>query len=283
MKSRMTIAIIGAGGKMGMRIISNLQKHPYRLMCSEKSKDGHKRLKQKGLEPVDSVEAVPQVDLVILAVPDRLIKKISEDLVPLMKPHASLLLLDPAAAYIDELALRDDCTFVATHPCHPALFSVQETQEAREDFFGGIAAKQDIVIALIQGTEKNFKRTEKICREIFAPVVNCHRITVEQMAILEPAAAEVVAASAAVLMKQATDEAIRQGVPEAAAKAFMLGHAQIPLAIAFGKVSNPFSDAAQVAIKVGFERVIRKEWREVFNRDFLKKTVYRMLHPEANE
>jgi len=101
------------------------------------------------------------------------------------------------------------------------------------------------------------------------------------MALLEPAAAEVVIAACAVLMKQALEEAVKQGVPEEAARAFLLGHVQIPLAIVFGKVSSPFSDAAQIAVKVGFEKVIKENWREVFDREALRETIHCMLHPKG--
>jgi hypothetical protein len=279
MSDTLNVAVIGAGGKMGCRIVDNLVKQPHRLLLCETGPAGIERLRERRLSVTPAEAAVPESDIVILAVPDRLIHEISGHLVPLMRPETTLIILDPAAAYLKELALRPDCSFVAMHPCHPALFGEQESPEARADLFGGVAAKQDIVIALIQGTEDSLLRAEGLCREAFAPVVNSHRITVEQMAILEPAAAEVVTAAAAVLMKQALEEAVRQGVPEPAAQAFLLGHAQIPLAIAFGRVSNPFSDAAKVAIQIGFERVIRKDWRKVFERKILKDTIRRMLHP----
>jgi hypothetical protein len=118
---------------------------------------------------------------------------------------------------------------------------------------------------------------------MFAPVANAHRITVEQMAILEPAAAEVCAASAAALMKAAMDEAIARGVPAEAARAFLLGHAQIPLAIVFGKIGSPFSDAAKIAMKVGSEKVINPAWREVFEPEAIRATIHRMLHPEEEK
>ena len=56
----------------------------------------------------------------------------------MMKKGATFILLDPAAAYAREVALRDDCTFVVTHPCHPAIFYEQDTPEARADMFGGV-------------------------------------------------------------------------------------------------------------------------------------------------
>jgi D-apionate oxidoisomerase len=205
---------------------------------------------------------------------------VSADVVPRMKAGAVAILLDPAAAHNDEVSLRDDCSFVVTHPCHPPLFGSQETPEARRDFFGGIHAKQDIVVALHRGTEEAYRLAEQVCREMFAPVVKAHRITVAQMAMLEPAMAEVCAASAAKLMKDALDEAIARGVPAEAARSFMLGHAQIPLAIVFGEIASPFSDAAKIAMQVGAERVIRSDWRGVFEPAEIRATIHRMLHGE---
>jgi len=276
---KLTIAIIGAAGKMGIRITDNLVGRDYGLLFCEKG-EGIARLHGRGLLSTGIEEAVPVSDTVIMAVPDAKMGEISKHVVPLMKKNATIILLDPAAAYAGELALRDDCTFVITHPCHPPLFGEEDTAEARNDFFGGIAAKQDIVIALLHGNEENFQKAQQVCIEMFAPVVKCHRITVEQMAILEPAAAEVVAASAACLMKEALDEAVKHGVPEEAARAFMLGHIQIPLAIVFGKISSPFSDAAKIAIECGYDRIFKADWKEIFRPEVLEYIIQKMLHPE---
>jgi hypothetical protein len=275
------VALIGAGGKMGTRIRSNLARCGMGLVLVEKAADRRQGMMSEGLEVTGEYSGVAAADYVVLAVPDRLIGAISAQLVPLMKADAVMVLLDPAAAYANELARRPDCTFVVTHPCHPALFVEQATAEARADMFGGVAAPQDIVVALDSGREEHFAAAEELCRRMFAPVLKSHRITVRDMAILEPAAAEVVVAGAATLMRQAVDEAVKRGVPREAAWAFMLGHTRIPLAIVFGKTDFPFSDAAQVAIQVGFERVIRPDWRRVFDDDVLADTVRRMLHPEA--
>jgi hypothetical protein len=280
---RLAICIVGAGGKMGSRITDNLRKLPYALSCVEKAEAGIRRLADKGLAVSAAETAVPASDIVVLAVPDACMAGVTREVVPLMKKGATAILLDPAAAYNGEVRLRDDCTFVVTHPCHPPLFGEQATPEARADFFGGIAATQDIVVALYRGSEENFRAAERLCREMFAPVAKAHRITVEQMAILEPAAAEVCAASAAALMKAAMDEAIARGVPAEAARAFLLGHAQIPLAIVFGKIGSPFSDAAKIAMKVGSEKVINPAWREVFEPEAIRATIHRMLHPEEEK
>lgn len=282
-KKDITLGLIGAGGKMGGRITDNLMKTDYHVLYCEKSEKGINDLKKKGIS-VSPIKGVAEIsDILILAVPDTKIKDVSEIVVPKMKNGAALILLDPAAAYAGELYLRDDCTFVVTHPCHPALFSEQDSPEARKDYFGGIYAKQDIVIALLQGEKEKFNLADDICKIMFAPVVNSYRITVEQMALLEPAAAEVVIASAAVIMKEALDEVVKRGVPEEAAKSFLLGHTQIPLAIAFNEIDSPFSDAAKVAIKVGNEKVFKENWKDVFKDKVVKETIENMLHPEKVE
>ncbi len=276
----MKVGIIGAGGKMGCRITDNLVKQDYELMFCENGPAGIERLEERGLTLSSIEDTASQSDIVILAVPDAKINEISRYVVPMLKKDAVLITLDPAAACANELALRDDCTFVVTHPCHPALFYEQKTEEARKDRFGGIAAEQDIVTALLQGKEELFEKAEKVCIDMFAPVVKSHRITVEQMALLEPAAAEVVIAAAATLMKEAYDEAVRRGVPEEAARSFLLGHIQIPLAIVFNEIPSPFSDGAKVAIKLGYERIFKENWKEVFEPEVVKDTIHKMLHPE---
>ena len=191
-----------------------------------------------------------------------------------------MILLDPAAAYIGEVAMRDDCTFVIAHPCHPQLFREQESLEARRDFFGGVA-EQDIVITLLRGEEEKFEVAEKLCREIFTPVSKCHRVTVEQMAILEPIASEVAAGAAAYLMKEAFDEAVRLGVPEEAAQAFMLGHIRILLAILFGMSSHKVSEAARSAINYGCNRIFKPDWKQIFESEEMKRIISEILHPRG--
>lgn len=274
-----TIALIGAGGKMGGRITNNLVKEEYNVLYCEKAEAGIESLRQKGLEAIPAEKAVPCADIVVLAVPDALIGVVSRVLVPLAKKGATVILLDPAAAAVHELSVREELNYVVCHPCHPPMFVEQDTPEARKDFFGGITAKQDIVVALMQGTEEAYQAAEALCCKMFAPVMKAHRITVEQMAILEPAMAEVVAASAACLMKDAMEEAVKAGVPREAAHAFMMGHAQIALAIAFGAIGSPFSDAAKVAIKWGNEMVYRPDWRKVFLPEKIHEVIHEMIHP----
>ncbi len=277
---KLNITVVGAGGKMGCRITDNLVKFDYNLYLCENGETGIQRLQERGLHTAELDAAAGCSDILILAVPDVKIHEVSDYVVPRLRPGTAVILLDPAAAYAKELIMREDCTFVVTHPCHPELFYEQKTEEAKKDFFGGIAAEQDIVIALAGGEEELFQRVEEVCVRMFSPVKKCHRITVEQMALLEPAAAEVVIAAAATLMKEALDEVVKRGVPEEAAKAFLLGHTQIPLAIAFRVIPSPFSDGAKIAINIGYEKVFKETWKEVFEPEVVRETVHRMLHPQ---
>jgi hypothetical protein len=275
------VAIIGAGGKMGTRLSVNLARHDYRLVYAERGAAGTARLQERGVGNTDPREAVAVADIAVLAVPDARIEAVTAELIPLAKPGATILMLDPAAAAAGVVTMRGDLDYVVCHPCHPALFGEQATDEARRDLFGGVAAVQDIVMALMQGSEAAFAQAEELCRRIFAPVATAHRLTVEQMAILEPAMAEVVAASAAVLIGEALAEAVRRGVPREAARAFLLGHVQVPLAIVLGATDAPFSDAAKIAVAYGQEMIYRPDWRQVFDPERVREAIQRMLHPEA--
>jgi hypothetical protein len=275
-----TVTIMGAGGKMGTRILNNLVNSSHRLLLCEKSEPGRAAIRNKGLSVTPMEEAVPRSDVLIMAVPDAVLGAVSREVVPRMKSGSLFILLDPAAAYAGEVALREDCTFMVTHPCHPALFEEQESPEARADMFGGVAAKQDIVVALIQGEEGQYERGIDICTRMFAPVIHAHRITVAHMALLEPAMAEVVGAACGVKLKEAMEEVIRRGVPEGAARAFMLGHIRIVLAILF-KSSNPFSDAAVRALHYGSRKLFRDDWKQVFEQEAIKEVLQEMLHPDA--
>lgn len=273
----MKIALVGAGGKMGRRIFPNLKKFGYDFVACEKDQAGMDALRELGLDVMPTEEAVSVCDIIVCALPDAALPSLSAKLVPLMKPNATLITLDPAAARAGKLTTREDCTFVVTHPCHPPLFGDKDTPEEKADLFGGTAAKQDIVIALFSGKEENFNIARDLCIHMFNPVVQCHRITVEQMAILEPAAAEVVVATCATIMKEAIDEAVNRGVPRPAAEAFLLGHIQIPLAIVL-KSSNPFSDAAMIAVDYGRRHVLRDDWKKVFEPEAIEDVLSEMLH-----
>jgi ketol-acid reductoisomerase len=274
--NKLIIAVIGAGGTAGSFITERLLKRGYNILLCEKD-EGIIRLRERGLEPTKVEEAIPVSDVILMAIPDNKIGETSRILVPVMKKGAILILLDAAAAYIGDALLRDDCTFVIVHPCHPQLFQKQETPEAYEDFFGGIA-KQDIIMALLQGEEGKLDLVEKICRDIFAPVINCYRLRVDQVAILEPIASEVIVGAASYLMREAFNEAVKLGVPEAAARSFLLGHIKILLAVLFGESSHRISKAAENAINYGCDRILKPDWKKIFDQNEMKAAIRKILY-----
>jgi ketol-acid reductoisomerase len=96
-----TIALMGAGGKMGTRILNNLIKTDFNLLLCETSPQGIKSIEEKGLKVTLMEEAVPEADFTIMEVPDAVLGKISYDVVPCMKADSTIILLDPAAAYAE--------------------------------------------------------------------------------------------------------------------------------------------------------------------------------------
>jgi len=281
--ANLTVAVIGAGGKMGMRVSNNLQKTAHRTFYSESSPRGQERVRETGRELTETPEAIADADVVILAVPDIVLGAVSQDIVPNMKSDAILLTLDPAAAYADLLAKRDDVEFAVAHPCHPSVFVERHSPEEYADTFGGIAAKQDVVAALESENDEARAVAEAVIRVIYAPVIDVHWVTVKQLAYLEPTLVETVACMIGDLLKEALHETVhRVGVPEAAARAILLGHTQVALANSL-KGDNPFSDACLIAMDYGREKIIKDDWKSIFSDDQLDLVITRMLHLETIE
>jgi D-apionate oxidoisomerase len=270
------IAVMGAGGKMGCRLIDNLINHPekYNLHYVEISPAGIENLARRGLHPTPQAEALDLADTVILALPDKLIGKISHEIVPKLRTGTMLISLDPAASYAGVIPLRQDLSYFVSHPCHPPLFGDETTAVARSDWFGGENAKQNIVSALHHGSEDDYAKGDAIACDMYAPVIANYRVTVEQMAILEPALVETICATMITALREAYDEAVKLGVPKEAAWAFLSGHLRVEVAIIFGLAGFPFSDAAQMAVKSAYSKIFQPDWKEkIMNMDALKRSV----------
>jgi hypothetical protein len=269
-----TIALFGAAGKMGTRIGNNIKDDPnYEVLYVEGNDIGISKLTERGLKPTNSDEAVKKADVIIFAIPDTLIGKVANKIVPLMKSGAMLICLDPAAPHAGEMPERKDIAYFVVHPCHPPVISDETDPEIRMDFFGGTKAKQNIVCALMQGNEEDYKLGEEISRKIFAPVMNAYRITVEQMAILEPAMAETVVFTCMTVAREAMDEAIKHGVPEDAARAFILGHLNVNIGILFNFIDAQVSDAAKQVMERAKKTIFQPDWKKVFEPENVLKEV----------
>ncbi len=198
-----TIALMGAGGKMGTRLSTNLQGSKFQVRHVEVSEAGRARLKD---------------------------------------------------------GLGMDC---------PAA-------EAQPDHFGGAYAKQHIVSALMQGPESAFELGERIARRIYAPVMRAHRVTVEQMALLEPGLSETVAATLLAGMREALDDVVRRGVPHQAARDFLLGHMNIEIAVLFDEIDGVFSDAANKASENAKPKIFHSDWLRILESDEIAESIRRM-------
>jgi len=261
----MRVALIGAGGKMGCRITDHLNDHPgYQLRCVETAPAALTQLAERGLTAHPLAEAVADADAVILALPDRVLGQVAHQVVPMIAAGSLVVMLDPASAHAGELPVRHDVSYFVTHPCHPSVFDHFETPRERDDFFGGTHARQAIVCALIQGPESDYARGEALALDFWAPVTRSHRITLAQMALLEPAMAETVGIALIRALREALEEVVALGVPRAAAEDFLYGHIKVPLGIAFDRVNFPFSDGARLIASYGATRVLQPDWKKVF-------------------
>ncbi|MDE7058636.1 MAG: NAD(P)-binding domain-containing protein [Lachnospiraceae bacterium] len=280
---KIRVAVIGAGGKMGTRTSRNLAKYTdtYDLMFVENAPKGIESIQERGLEVTPVEEALERAQVVIFAVPDTLIKKLSAIYVPMLREGTGFLILDPAAAVAKELTLRDDCTFGVAHPCHPSFFLDQDTKEARMDRFGGDGAKQDIVMSKISGSDKVFALMQETARVMYA-AEHAYVMTSEQIAFLEPTLVELLGATCLYAMAETVEEAVRRGIDRDAAVSFLTGHIYNLSANFLGYIPGrpPVSDACKVAIGLGNRLVLRDDWKNIWKDEVLDKVIATMLHPE---
>ncbi len=268
------ITLVGAGGKMGCRLTDNFLKCPqYTLNYLEVSPAGIQKLAQRSIVVAKQEDAIPDADVVILAVPDTAIGSISAEIIPLMKPGALVLTLDPAAPLDGKVCHRDDLGYVIAHPCHPSIFNWEPKEESFRDFYGGITAKQSIVVALMHGSEAHYALGERISQDMYQPIKDTHRITLDQMAILEPAMVETLAQTCMEVVKEGYDKIVDLGVPEAAARDFVLGHLRIQIAVLFKEVNGTFSDAAYKISKRAKPMLFKEDWQRIFDLEEIRRQV----------
>jgi hypothetical protein len=123
----------------------------------------------------------------------------------------------------------------------------------------------------MQGPEEHYAIGETLAREFYGPVTRSHRVTLAQMAILEPTMAETCGIALVRALREAMDEAIRQGVPREAAEDFMFGHIKVELGIAFGLAPFPFSDGALLISQFGRDRIFQKDWLKLFEPESVRE------------
>jgi hypothetical protein len=277
----LSVAVVGAAGKMGTRVSNNLNLTDATIYYCEASPAGQERLKDLGREISEIDDVAGTVDVVVLAVPDTLLGTISEQVVPQMKAGSILLTLDPAAAYAGLLATKDGVQLACAHPAHPSVFLERTTPEEWADTFGGIAAPQEVVAAADGGDDATKERVAQVIKAIYAPVIDVHWVTVKQLAQLEPTLVETTGCMIGQFLKDSMDHAVNEiGIPEDAVKAIFYGHIFISLTNAL-RGSNPFSDACLLAMDYGRETIINDDWKKIWDDSELDKVIAKMLKIDA--
>ena len=276
---QLTIAVIGAGGKMGMRVSNNLQRSDHAVFYGENSPAGQQRTRDAGREVTDTATAVADA---ACGDPCRARRRARPGLGrgrPAAEAgHRSCSPSTRPPPTRTCCIQRDDVEYAVAHPCHPSVFLQRKTEAELNDTFGGIAAPQDVVAALESGNQEKITIAEAVIRLMYAPVIDVHWVTVKQLAYLEPTLVEVVACMIGDLLNEALRETVNTvGVPEAAAAAMLLGHIQVALANGL-RGDNPFSDACLIAMDYGRSKIIKDDWKSIFDDDELDHVLKQMLH-----
>jgi hypothetical protein len=251
---------------MGFRVTRKIRDAGYELRAVEIGEPGRERLRSAGIDAVDRETALKGAEIVVLAIPDSAIGPVSHEIVPRLDPGTILVILDAAAPYAGALPSRDDVTYIVGHPCHPPLYAHDITDpDQRRDVHGGVAP-QSIVVALMQGPEEHYAVGAAICEAMWSPILRTHRVTLEQLAILEPGLSEMVAMAFIDTMVEALDECVEKyGIAREAAFDFLIGHINVETSMWFGFTPKVPSDAALRLMRFAKGVVLAPDWREALS------------------
>jgi ketol-acid reductoisomerase len=104
---------------MGLRLTHNLKNSVYEMSYLEVSGQGIKKLEEQGIKVSDPQACITGSDIVILAVPDVALEKVTAEYIPMMKPGSLAVTLDPAAALAGKLYSRSDVAYFS--PTLPSI------------------------------------------------------------------------------------------------------------------------------------------------------------------
>ncbi len=273
------VCLIGAAGTVGRGIARKLEVARDCKVLHVETGAGVGQLKDWGYEPVPLDDALTEATVVILAVPDDVIAPLALLVGEKVQAGGLLIVPDAVAAYAGQLPRREGLATFVTHPCHPSVFAAQGDANRERDYFGG-ASEQAIVCCLVHGTSLDFDRGEALAKIIWGPVTKSHRVTLEQMILLEPVLSEVVALACVAVVKEALEEVIRRGVPSEAARDFVVGHLNLDLAAVFGEIDDTLSASAHRMLEAGKAAIIQPSWRTVFEPEAIAGFMNAILKPE---
>lgn len=255
---------------MGRRITRGLTgSTDYRLHLIEPGERGQQLIKEAGGKVEAQDEAFAHADVVIFAVPDKVSRHIAAEVIPQLQAGTSILFLDPAVIAADRVEERSDINCFVVHPTHPPLYSLLDEKDpgARRDYWGGGLARQAIVFAQAWGDAGAADAVETLATAMFAPVTASYRITVQQMALLEPALTETLANGCVSIIKEGMERVVAAGVPEDATREFLMGHLQIGIAIIFDQLDWSLSEGAAMALERSRDQLFRADWHSIFSEE----------------
>jgi hypothetical protein len=67
-----------------------------------------------------------------------------------------------------------------------------------------------------------------------------------------------------VIITEAIEEAVKQGVPAEAARQFVLGHMNVNIGILFQYIDAQLSDGAKMAVSRARTRLFHSDWKDIF-------------------
>ncbi len=144
-----------------------------------------------------------------------------------------------------------------------------------KDHFGGIAAKQAIVCSLMKGTGGGLPKRRRaglcfLCTGLTGLIkLQSNRWDCSNRHLLKHLLQHAFMLSEKDLMKL-----LKRGVPDEAARDFLLGHFRIQMAVLFNELPGAvFSDAANKALQRGLKEFIKEDWRKVFEPDNVKDQI----------
>jgi hypothetical protein len=262
---------------MGRRITrALLERDGYDLTHVEPGARGQELLAELGQTTTDLPQALAGAEIVVFAVPDAIVPGVAADVIPQLDPGTSVLFLDPAAIAAQRIPRREDVNCYVTHPTHPPLYSLlgEEAPEARRDYWGGGLAHQAVVFAVAWGDDgAAATRVEQLAKDMFAPVSRAHRISVMQMAMLEPALTETLTNGCIDVIREGMERVVDAGVPREATWDFLMGHLQIGIALIFEQMDWKLSEGAALALSQARGSLFKDDWHAIFEPDAILASV----------
>jgi hypothetical protein len=176
-----------------------------------------------------------------------------------------VLFLDPAAVAADRVPRRDDIQCYVTHPTHRRCTACSlRPSRGSTGLLGRWLATQAIVFATAWGDEEHAALVEDLAIAMFAPISQSYRVTVDQMALLEPALTETLTNGCIAVIREGMERVVAAGVPEEATRMFLMGHLQIGIALIFEQFDWRLSEGAQLALARSREQIFRDDWHRIF-------------------